>query len=526
MKQSEKSVLVLNHLVVFNWLKVLLITNLIMRVIKFVSLLIVLMMSFSTFAQDIKNDLMGYFKNNYQYESINYDSALISQGVVYHHFALSQHKAKTDAAETTEQVLVSPVFFTDKEQAAYVNCLAEYGVNKGELSEQEHVLNAQSNYGYKTLLVNRNTAEFKHCDLTSMPSYKLPFSGDQNIHVVEIKSDIATLQPSLVQPKQGNGKANLEQMLTNLDSVVAINGGFFTMDRKDGFEGDPSGTLLVDNVLLSEPTTSRSVLWFGDKLSQGMTILPSSEIEELAINWSDGTTLPIQGINRELGLLRNCGKFNPADTRTKVQLPKHDVTCGYDHDLVLYTSTSIVPEAQRPHLIKLGNYWLNAKGQAKAQLQHKLKTTKFESFNFAAVLQNIQQKAGIRGSINGISGAPLLLKDNQLAFRGELEGWPIQPTTSKEHNQMFHSWFSLNNPRTAIGISEQGNILLFVVDGRQPGIASGMAISELAQMLQAAGAKQALNLDGGGSSTLFIKGKLINMAPSPLRELANGINFN
>lgn len=494
-----------------------------MRVIKFVSLLIVLMMSFSIFAQDIKSDLMGYFKNNYQYESINYDSALICQGVVYHHFALSQHKAKAD---TAEQVLVSPVFFTDKEQTDYVNCLAEHGVNEGELSEQSYVLNAQSNYGYKTLLVNRNAAEFKHCDLTSMPSYKLPFSGNQNIHIVEIKSRVSTLQPSVLQPKQANGKANLEQMITNLDSVVAINGGFFTMDRKDGFEGDPSGTLLVDNVLLSEPTTSRSVLWFGDKLSQGMSILPSSEIETLAINWSDGSTLPIQGINRELGVLRNCGKFNTADTRTKAQLPKHDVTCDYDNDLVLYTSKFIVPEAQRHNLIKLGNYWVNAKGQGKAQLQHKLNTTKFKSFNFAAVLQNMQQKTGIKASLNGISGAPLLLKDNQLAFRGELEGWPIEPTTSKEHNQMFHSWFSLNNPRTAIGISNEGNILLFVVDGRQPGIASGMAISELAQMLQAAGAKQALNLDGGGSSTLFIKGKLINMAPSPLRELANGINFN
>ncbi|MFL1379938.1 phosphodiester glycosidase family protein [Nocardiopsis protaetiae] len=61
-------------------------------------------------------------------------------------------------------------------------------------------------------------------------------------------------------------------------------------------------------------------------------------------------------------------------------------------------------------------------------------------------------------------------------------------------------------PRTAIGFSEDGSqMYLLSVDGRQPAFAAGVGLDELAEMMVEAGAHTALNLDGGGSTTLVAR---------------------
>ena len=58
-------------------------------------------------------------------------------------------------------------------------------------------------------------------------------------------------------------------------------------------------------------------------------------------------------------------------------------------------------------------------------------------------------------------------------------------------------------PRTAIGISADGRWLYaLVVDGRQPGYSMGAEMSDLVKLMLAAGAADAINMDGGGSATL------------------------
>lgn len=59
------------------------------------------------------------------------------------------------------------------------------------------------------------------------------------------------------------------------------------------------------------------------------------------------------------------------------------------------------------------------------------------------------------------------------------------------------------HPRSAIAIHNEGKILLITVDGRFPGKAEGINIPELAHLIQILGGRDALNLDGGGSSTLW-----------------------
>ena len=77
------------------------------------------------------------------------------------------------------------------------------------------------------------------------------------------------------------------------------------------------------------------------------------------------------------------------------------------------------------------------------------------------------------------------------------------------------------HPRTAIGLSKNEKALIVVVvDGRRVGYRLGVTLSELQAILTAEGAWQwALNLDGGGSSTMYYNGKIVNR-PSDGRERA------
>lgn len=66
------------------------------------------------------------------------------------------------------------------------------------------------------------------------------------------------------------------------------------------------------------------------------------------------------------------------------------------------------------------------------------------------------------------------------------------------------------HPRSAIALSaDSSRLMLAVVDGRRPW-SVGMTLSELAEALIALGASEAMNLDGGGSSTLWIRGTVVN----------------
>ena len=66
------------------------------------------------------------------------------------------------------------------------------------------------------------------------------------------------------------------------------------------------------------------------------------------------------------------------------------------------------------------------------------------------------------------------------------------------------------HPRSAIATTKDGRILLIAVDGRAEGHAVGMSLQELAHFIKVLGGRTALNLDGGGSTTLYINGEILN----------------
>ena len=67
----------------------------------------------------------------------------------------------------------------------------------------------------------------------------------------------------------------------------------------------------------------------------------------------------------------------------------------------------------------------------------------------------------------------------------------------------------VSNPRTAVGITKNGHYLFVVSDGRTEE-SEGLSLYELADFMKSLGAETVYNLDGGGSSTMYFEGKVIN----------------
>jgi exopolysaccharide biosynthesis protein len=98
---------------------------------------------------------------------------------------------------------------------------------------------------------------------------------------------------------------------------------------------------------------------------------------------------------------------------------------------------------------------------------------------------------------NIIGGGPQLISKGRVEITNAAE-------------KILPSFVSDGHPRTAIAKLKSGEILLVTVDGRQPGESIGMSLTMLADLLLEFGAVEAINLDGGGSTTMVIKDKLVN----------------
>ena len=104
--------------------------------------------------------------------------------------------------------------------------------------------------------------------------------------------------------------------------------------------------------------------------------------------------------------------------------------------------------------------------------------------------------------------ADQLVKDgvvNLLAFGPALvENGEIAVGTNEEVGQAMAS-----NPRTAIGIIDENHYIIVVSDGRTSE-SKGLSLYQMAEVMKSYGVKTAYNLDGGGSSTLYFNGQVIN----------------
>ena len=98
----------------------------------------------------------------------------------------------------------------------------------------------------------------------------------------------------------------------------------------------------------------------------------------------------------------------------------------------------------------------------------------------------------------GLAAGPLLLQSGSPVR----DRWPDR------------SFFSSRHPRTVVGTDSEGRVYFIVIDGRAPGDADGATIAEAVSIALAFGLEDAVNLDGGGSSTLWCKSRGVISHPS------------
>ena len=95
------------------------------------------------------------------------------------------------------------------------------------------------------------------------------------------------------------------------------------------------------------------------------------------------------------------------------------------------------------------------------------------------------------GVVNLLAFGPTLVENGQIAV-----------SSNSEVGQSMSS-----NPRTAIGMIDKNNYIIVVSDGLESAV---LSLYELAEVMKSYGVKTAYNLDGGGSSTLYFNGKVVN----------------
>lgn len=102
---------------------------------------------------------------------------------------------------------------------------------------------------------------------------------------------------------------------------------------------------------------------------------------------------------------------------------------------------------------------------------------------------------------HAVSGAGLLM----------LDGRDVDWTEER----LAAGFDTTRHPRTLVGVDAEGGIWLVTVDGRQPALSLGMNFVELQALSRRLGLRSALNLDGGGSTTMVVRGNVVNHPSDP-----------
>lgn len=289
------------------------------------------------------------------------------------------------------------------------------------------------------------------------------------------------LRPSLAQ-EAGLGRGRTSDAARRAGAIAAVNGGFFSAG------GDPLGCLMVDGEVLSEPIEGRTCAGITD---DGRLLFDVMRLEANA--QGDAGQVTIDAVNRarganELVLYRSV--FGPS-TRTNV--------FGAEATVAGDVVVSVVDGAGN-NAIPPGGYVLSGHGRARAALLGALRVGDRVTLSTRMVPASGDPEWGSVRHVLG--GGPRLLTNG--AYTGG-EGFRA-------------SLVDRRHPRTVIGRTGDGRIVVAVIGGRQPYHSLGMTLPEVAGMLRQLGVTDAMNLDGGGSSTLVVRGVVINLPSDELGE--------
>jgi hypothetical protein len=277
------------------------------------------------------------------------------------------------------------------------------------------------------------------------------------------------------------------------EPVAAINGGFYLRDngQTNAYAGCPRGLQIVAGEVLSAPAGDAS-LWI-DYSDQPHA---ANVISQFEITWPDGRATPF-GLNGPR-----------ADSGVELFTP----AAG--------TSTHTVSGRELILEPQVGGRWLPLRMERDYPARVRGIRTEGNT-PLAADIMVLSLGPAIMGQFQGVTtGAmvristkslPVLLNAKTAISGGPLlvqNGKPQKIRSAPDAAYEFSSMLE-RHPRTAFGWNEQ-SFFLVQVDGRQKDLSLGMTLDEISTYLVKLGCTDAVNLDGGGSSTLWFEGKVRN----------------
>lgn len=323
------------------------------------------------------------------------------------------------------------------------------------------------------------------------------------------------------------GRETTSSIAKRTGALAAVNGGFFVIAGKQqtpgpwtaGVDGDPAGVSVVDGKLVSEAVNGRPALVVPTDSGAGASVRRLRT--HLSARAEGGASREVTGLNREPGLVVNCGGVGDA---TPFSHPAHDYTCGNRNEVVAFTPAfgTDSPKGEgyeaavdgtgkvtavhdgRGGTIPAGGRLLQGTGTGADWLREHARpgTRLVLSKSVADATTGAPVPLSPQTSI--VNGGPLLLRDGRTALDPVRDGWSPEDIGTADRAGFYNGWYLRRNPRTAAGVTKDGRIILLTADGRRPGHSAGLSITETAEVMRSLGAVDAINLDGGGSTAMAV----------------------
>ncbi|MEV4701705.1 phosphodiester glycosidase family protein [Actinoplanes sp. NPDC049316] len=291
---------------------------------------------------------------------------------------------------------------------------------------------------------------------------------------------------------------------------AAVNAGFFVLDPAAGAPGDPAGVAAYDGRLVSEPVAGRPALVLRDDARRTSVV---------RLRWHGRVAgLPLDGLNRVPGLIRNCG--GTGDTPT--DLPLHDFTCTDPDELVAFDAAYGPRTPSGPGVevaLDRGGRVAEIRTARGGTIPAGGRTVQATGSTAAALLATVHagRRLPVRTWLTDDRGRPVPTPPHtsivnggpELVRDGRLHATPAADGMVRPGDPGFaYGWVHKRNPRTFAGVDAAGRTVLVTADGRSTA-SMGLGIAETAAVAKALGLRDALNLDGGGSTTMVVAGTVI-----------------
>jgi len=330
------------------------------------------------------------------------------------------------------------------------------------------------------------------------------------ILIVNPKQEGVAIKASVGQERVwgtiSSGREVVSQTALHHQAIAGINAGFFPNG------GNPIGLHIQDGELVTEPTSNRTCFLLSREGKAQFAALGFTA----QVKTADGKeTFPVDGLNRRPAGADPTGNirsellvFTPlfADTTLKSPGRVEIILEGVEKPVAVGTPISgTVAEITEGGgtALKPGTVVLSGSQKAAEYLRQVAKPGTKLSFRFDLTTTDGKPFDGSEIA-HAVAGGPRLISRGMVDIPYQAENMNL-------------SFSRTRHPRTAVGVTKEGKILFVTVDGRQSGLSRGMSLTELAQLLQRYGAKEAVNLDGGGSSACVVDGLVVN-SPSDGNE--------